>query len=409
MKGLFWILALFALAVGISLAFNINEGYLLLVLPPYRTEISLNLAIIALVLGFALLYGFVRAAAMTLSLPQRAREFRVRRAREKSERVFGEAFHSLFEGNSAQTMKKAAEVCGNRHAGPFAAFSALLAARAAQMQGDAEQQKAWLERAVQEDPRTEPASLILAAGMCVETKHFDEALGLLDRLRELPSGAATFAAQRLKLKACQGAARWDDVLPLTRQLENLGGMASEAAMPIKEQAHAENIMRKQSSLAELQDYLKTIPVDEQSSTLDCHIAEAMLKLDANEVAAAFISKRLTKAWNSQLAGLYGVVKEGDVTARIARADAWLPEHRDDPQLLLALGRMCLEQQLWGKAQTYLDAALSVAGKATDKQQILLELAHYCEATERSEDAAAHYRAALSARDDAPMEKRTLFS
>ena len=48
MKGLLWVLALFALAVGISLAAHVNDGYVLLVLPPYRAEISLNLAILLL-------------------------------------------------------------------------------------------------------------------------------------------------------------------------------------------------------------------------------------------------------------------------------------------------------------------------------------------------------------------------
>ncbi len=44
MTKLLWLLALFALAVGIALAARFNEGYLLRVLPPYRAEVSLNLA-----------------------------------------------------------------------------------------------------------------------------------------------------------------------------------------------------------------------------------------------------------------------------------------------------------------------------------------------------------------------------
>ena len=45
MRGLLWLLALFALAVGISLAARFNDGYLLLVVPPYRIEVALSLAI----------------------------------------------------------------------------------------------------------------------------------------------------------------------------------------------------------------------------------------------------------------------------------------------------------------------------------------------------------------------------
>ena len=45
MKGLFWLLALFALAVGLSMAMRFNDAYVLIVLPPWRAEVSLNLAL----------------------------------------------------------------------------------------------------------------------------------------------------------------------------------------------------------------------------------------------------------------------------------------------------------------------------------------------------------------------------
>ena len=46
MRGLMWVLAVFALAVGLSLAARLNDGYAILALPPYRAELSLNLAIL---------------------------------------------------------------------------------------------------------------------------------------------------------------------------------------------------------------------------------------------------------------------------------------------------------------------------------------------------------------------------
>ena len=73
MRGLLWLLTLFALAAGVSLAAHFNDGYLLLVLPPYRAEISRNLAILLVLLAFAMLYALLRAAALTLSLPRRVR------------------------------------------------------------------------------------------------------------------------------------------------------------------------------------------------------------------------------------------------------------------------------------------------------------------------------------------------
>jgi HemY protein len=60
-----------------------------------------------------------------------------------------------------------------------------------------------------------------------------------------------------------------------------------------------------------------------------------------------------------------------------------------PRLLLALGRLCLSQGLWGKAQAYLEASLSLA----EQREARLELARLLEQTERSGEALPHYRAA----------------
>jgi len=154
MRGLLWVLALFALAVGISLAMHVNDGYVLLVLPPYRAEISLNLAILLILLGFAALYGVLRAAALTLSLPRRVREFRARRERDKAAAAFGEGVRLFFEGRYDQAMKKAAEA---HESGDPRALAALLAAHAAQRLGNREQLKEWLERAARLDPELRQA------------------------------------------------------------------------------------------------------------------------------------------------------------------------------------------------------------------------------------------------------------
>ena len=36
-----------------------------------------------------------------------------------------------------------------------------------------------------------------------------------------------------------------------------------------------------------------------------------------------------------------------------------PEHARDPALLLALGKLCMRQGLWGKAQSYIEASLAL--------------------------------------------------
>ncbi|WP_291997876.1 hypothetical protein [Candidatus Accumulibacter sp. ACC012] len=102
-----------------------------------------------------------------------------------------------------------------------------------------------------------------------------------------------------------------------------------------------------------------------------------------------IEKQLDTQWDSDLIQLYGQVRGRDLTSCIARAEKWLPQHPEDAQLLLTLGRLCLQQRLWGKAQIYLEASLSLV----DQRAVRLELARLFEQTERWDEAMPHYRAA----------------
>ena len=76
MRFLFWFLLLAVAAVVAALAARLNAGYALLVAPPYRVELSLNLLLILIVGGFAALYFGLRVIVRTIQLPAQVREWR---------------------------------------------------------------------------------------------------------------------------------------------------------------------------------------------------------------------------------------------------------------------------------------------------------------------------------------------
>lgn len=384
MRRLLWLLALCALAVGISLAARFNEGYLLLVLPPYRAEISLNLALVLVVVLFALLYALLRAAVLIVSLPNRVSRFRDRRRVERAALAFQDALRLLFEGRFAQALKKAGEAHAAGHAPGLAA---LLAARAAQRLGEPEKEKTWLERARLDDPRMECARLMLEAEMHLDTHNFAAAVATLQGLQAI--AGRHIAALRLELRAQQGCGNWPEVLRLVRLLEKREGLTPALAQELKCQAHQENIRRQQADLGQLLDYLRQLPARENSPRLARPLAEALIEQAAHDQAQQLIEEQLDVQWDSGLVKLYGQLPGRESISCIARAEQWLPEHPEDPQLLLALGRLCLKQRLWGKAQSYLEASLSLA----EQRETRLELARLFEQTERPEEAMPHYRAA----------------
>ncbi|MDR0577471.1 MAG: hypothetical protein LBI87_08045 [Candidatus Accumulibacter sp.] len=156
MKSLFWILALFALAVGISLTMRVNEGYVLLVMPPYRVEVSLYFAVLLAVSGFAVFYALLRALSLVFSLPRRMRESQARRRRDKAAETFGEGVRLYLAGER----RKAIDVLAGLRDGTWPALAATLAARAAGEIGATEEQRKWQSRAAELDPRVPPPAAI---------------------------------------------------------------------------------------------------------------------------------------------------------------------------------------------------------------------------------------------------------
>ena len=123
-----WVLAVFALAVGLSLAAQLNDGYAILVFPPYRAELSLNLAILLALAGFALGYMLLRLVGHTLRLPLHVRAFHARRREARGRAAMLAALQAWFEGRFGRAEKSAGEAY---ELGEAPALSALIAARAA--------------------------------------------------------------------------------------------------------------------------------------------------------------------------------------------------------------------------------------------------------------------------------------
>lgn len=384
MRGLLWLLTLAAAAVGLSLAARYNDGYVLFVLPPWRMEISLNLLLLLLAAGFVLLYLILRGVRNTLALPDKVREFRARRAREKAAAALADAMRLLYEGRYGHALKSAELAWRAEHAPGFAA---LIGQRAAHAMHDAERETLWRERARHFDDEVRAARLMTEAELALESRDFDAARVALDRLAS--SEGRHIAALRLSLRAEQGSGNWEEVLRLTKQLEKHKALTAEQAAPVRSRAHRELISRM-ADPAQLVRYWNDMPpADRLDARLAAQAARTLSSTGGCAEAANLVEDFLDERWDSGVISVYADCEGGDTLARIAHAEKWLAAHPRDEQLLLALGRLCRAQKLWGKAQSYLEASLAI--RPTRGAHI--ELAQLLDHLERPAEADRHYRAA----------------
>jgi len=223
-----------------------------------------------------------------------------------------------------------------------------------------------------------------------ESRRFDETLAALERLQG--KQGRHIAALRLELRARQGVGDWDGVLKLVRQLAKRDALPVEVVREIRTQAHLGNIARRAPDQAQLATYLRALPVEERGQRVVLAAARALVAQgsvgEAQKLIEAVLDAASNDDWQSEVVAIYGRLSGGDLSGRIAKAEAWLRHHPDDARLLDALGRMCLQQRLWGKAQSYFEASLAVE----PTQQAHLELARLADQLERPEEANKHYRA-----------------
>ena len=129
--------------------------------------------------------------------------------------------------------------------------------------------------------------------------------------------------------------------------------------------------------------------DRQEPRLALQAVRTLASTGGCAAAASLVDDFLDERWDSSIIAVYADCEGGDTLARIAHAEKWLAAHPRDEQLLLALGRLCVQQKLWGKAQSYFDASLAI--RPTRGAHI--ELAQLLDQLERSAEANRHYRAA----------------
>jgi HemY protein len=106
-KLFWWLLMLILLIIVVWLAGN-NEGYVLIVRPPYRLQFSFNFLLILVVLGFLLLHYFLRFVHFLRFLPANRRNKQEAQRLKASNDWLLEGMQALAEGDfeSAETAIK---------------------------------------------------------------------------------------------------------------------------------------------------------------------------------------------------------------------------------------------------------------------------------------------------------------
>jgi HemY protein len=355
MRFAVWSVILAALAVGVALFARHSDGYVVIVSAPYRIELSLNLLVFLVLAGYLAFYTLARLATTLVAIPARVRAYRAERQSTRLRQALNDALLAFFQGRYASAEKSAAAaLTGEETKG----VAAIIAARSAHELGRFSEREQFLDHAKGSAPDVDTARLTTLADLLVSQERFDEALAVLNDLSA--RDARNLRLLRLKLQAEQAMRRWDEVLETVGALAKLGGIGPAEAAAARRAAHLGNLNRKAQDAAALTAYWKQLPAEmRMDAAVAATAARYHLALGGNAEAQAIIEQALEREWSSSLVALYGEAAGSDALPQIERAEKWLRGHARDPALLLALGKLCTRQGLWGKAQSYIEASLAL--------------------------------------------------
>jgi HemY protein len=348
-------LVLAAAAVALAILLRLNHGYVLFVAPPYRVELSQNAFIILAIVGFLIVYALLRGAARLARLPANVRDARRRRQVERFRSKQDAAVVALLEGRHGKARQYAQEALAIPSSSPV---PALLGARAALETRDYAAASSMLERPDAQSTKLAVPRLMLEAEIALERGQPADALARLAELQR-EAGLHT-AAQRLELRALTAAGRSAEIPPLIDQLVKRKVYDAAQGDALRAGAHAEALAGFGHDAAGLRaHWAKIADADRMQPKVAAAAARSYLALNGDREAADILVRSLERHWDPRLLLLYATCQVPDATRQLETAERWLTTHNQDATLLYVLGTLCERAQLWGKAQTYLEASLAL--------------------------------------------------
>lgn len=260
----------------------------------------------------------------------------------------------IAEGNFARGEKLLARAASGSDT-PL--FNYLQAARAAHLQGQDERRDEWLKLAYEHTPEAANAVLLTQAELQLDREQYEQALATLRRLDE-NSKDHSYAIALLGRLYYQ-LEDWAQLAEILPRLKKHGRINQETIDKWAVRVYAEKLRQAANGEDVITEW-KGIPKKIKSDVvLLSAYFKSLMRTNMHEKAEKDLAAELKSEWRGPLVRLFGLVEGPDASKQLKRAENWLREHADDADLLLTAARLCLRNELWGKARSYLETVISL--------------------------------------------------
>jgi HemY protein len=382
-KLLVFILVTLMGAVAVALWVMEDPGYVLIAAGPWTVETTLALAVVALLVVFAMGYYLIRFGIRIFGVPRGVRHWRERQRQRKAQHALMHGLIAIAEGDWQGAERQVLKAVKDSDT-PLLNY--LAAARAAQEQGAADRRDRYLQLAHQHQPTAEIAVGLTQAELQLRQQQREQALASLRHLQQLaPKHPRVLSALATLYRELGDWEHLLELLPSLRKrrlfsAQELDGMARQAYQALLAASGAE--VR--------QTWSRVAKAFQEDEAVLATYAEQLLSVGKGDLAEPLLRHAIKRRRSERLMRLYGRVEGTDPNGQLVQAESWLVGHEEDAATLLTAGRLALRCKLWGKAREYLEASVNARPTAEGFN----ELGNLLEQLGEPEAALENYRQGL---------------
>jgi len=353
MKTLIFIAILLIASIWVGINMAKNPGYVLITYEQWSIETTLWVAIIATLLLMVVLYFALKLIRGTLNIPSFLRIRSRNRAIVKAQKRTIQGFCQLVEGQYLLAEKNLLTSARDQ---PRNLINFIAAAKSAQNRKDYDKRDHYLSHAEKGSQYSKTAVALVKAKFQIQADQLGEAEATLNKIHlKLPhhpqiiKQLAEIAIMKKEWLHVKG------FFPALKKYKLLNKKDLET-LEIKTYKH----LLREASHDEIEKIWRHTPNTlQQNEGILLAFVHNLMQHDKQQLAANTLKKALKNAWLPNLILAFGELDHIDAIKQLHSLEAWLPSHDSDPILLLALGRVCMRNSLWGKAKSFLETSIKI--------------------------------------------------
>ncbi|KTD17569.1 heme biosynthesis HemY N-terminal domain-containing protein [Legionella jordanis] len=342
-------------SVWLGVQLNHDPGYVLLALNHWTLETTLWFAILILALVFFLLHCLLLILAGISKSPSAFRRWQARRRAQKAQAKTQRGLIEFSEGYWAQAKNNLIKALPDSDS-PLLNY--LTAARAAQEMGDSKLRDDYLREAQQSMPDAKIAVELTQAQLQLANKQWEQALATLRHLQDLAPHHPYVL--KLLMHLYREVKDWPQLIALLPELKKYHVLSAAGFEKLRHEAYKEALLELKRSnntqaMLKLVDNLpKELTYDPELMVIYCGF---LLQQNKDDKAEPILRQALKKEFNNQLIAIYGRLKINDKP--LAFAESLVKKQPESSELYLCLGRLSMNDNLWGKAKGYFEKSISL--------------------------------------------------